>query len=210
MYELSEARYAGTSLIHDGTRPGSVGRPRGRTELTITDEAGEPVPTGDVGEIRLRWRGLPPQHYFRDADATARVFVDGWTRTGDAGRLDEDGYLHLSDRIKDVIIKGGMNIGSLEVENVLIEHPDITECAVFGVPDEVNGEEVAAAVVSTRDISLGELQMFLRAKLPVSKLPWHLLRVPELPRNGSAKVMKGELRRMLSLPTPSPELGTSA
>lgn len=202
MYELSEARYAGTSLVHDGTRPDSVGRPRGHTELKISDETGAPLPTGTLGEIWLRWRGLPPQHYFRDADATARVFVDGWTRTGDAGRLDEDGYLYLSDRIKDVIIKGGLNIGSLEVENVIIQHPNVTECAVFGVPDEVHGEEVAAAIVSDREVSLSDLRKFMHGKLPPSKLPRHVLRVPELPRNRSAKVMKGELKRTFRRETP--------
>src|SRR6266567_2483203 len=113
LYELTEARHAGTALIYDGTHANSVGTPRGATRIRVTTETGEEVPVGVVGEVRLRWPGLPPQHYFRDAEATAEVFVDGWTRTGDAGYLDENGFLHLVDRLKDVIIKGGITIGSL-------------------------------------------------------------------------------------------------
>lgn len=200
LYELSEARHAGTAQIHDGSRPESVGRPRGATEIRIVDASGEPAAPRIVGEVWMRWRGLEPQHYFRDLEATAQVFVDGWTRTGDAGWTDEDGYLYLSDRIKDVIIKGGLNIATVEVENVLLEHPAITECAVFGTPDDIQGEEVAAAIVATHPIPLADLHTFLLRKLPVPKLPRRLLWLDELPRNRSAKVAKDELRRRLPAP----------
>lgn len=194
MYELTEARYAGTSFVYDGTRSASVGRPRGATQLAVTDNSGGSLPPGVPGEIRLRWRGLPPQHYFRDAEATTSVFVNGWTRTGDVGYLDNDGYLYLTDRLKDVIIKGGMNISTVEVENALRKHPQVTDCAIFGVPDKSHGEEVAAAVVSDYPLSLGDIRGFLNAQLAVHKIPTKLLRLAELPRNRSGKVLKNDLR----------------
>jgi acyl-CoA synthetase (AMP-forming)/AMP-acid ligase II len=198
MYELTEARYAGTSLAYDPTRSEGVGLPRGATQLAVTDGAGADVPPGVVGEIRLRWRGLRPQHYYRDAEATARVFVDGWTRTGDAGYQDDAGYLYLTDRLKDVIIKGGMNISTVEVENSLQRHPQVTDCAVFGIPDISHGEQVAAAIVSDRPLSLGDLRGFLAGQLAAHKIPTELVRLPELPRNRSGKVLKNELRSRFS------------
>jgi acyl-CoA synthetase (AMP-forming)/AMP-acid ligase II len=205
MYELTEARHAGTTFVHqplrDGARSGSVGRPRGATQVRVTDERGKDVPRGVVGEVRLRWPGLPPQHYYRDARATARVFVDGWTRTGDSGYLDEDGYLYLVDRIKDVIIKGGVNIGSVEIENALREHPAISDCAVVGVPDPLHGEEVAAALVVRRPVSPYELRKFLAARLAPHKVPQRFLELAMLPRNRSGKVLKRELQARLAAET---------
>lgn len=209
MYELTEARHAGTSFVYgpgqDGGRTGSVGRPRGATQIRVTDDKGREVPAGVVGEVRLRWAGLPPQHYFRDARATARVFVDGWTRTGDSGYLDESGYLYLVDRIKDVIIKGGINIGSLEIENALREHPSIADCAVVGVPDQVHGEEVAAALVTRQSVSPYELRKFLAARLAAHKIPHRYLEMAMLPRNRSGKVLKRELRDRFAVETQAPQ-----
>lgn len=209
MYELTEARHAGTSFVYgpgqDDGRTGSVGRPRGATQVRITDDKGRDVPAGVVGEVRLRWAGLAPQHYFRDARATARVFVDGWTRTGDSGYQDEGGYLYLVDRIKDVIIKGGINIGSLEIENALREHPSIADCAVVGVPDQVHGEEVAAALVTRQPVSPYELRRFLGGKLAQHKIPQRYLELAMLPRNRSGKVLKRELRDRFAAETPGPQ-----
>jgi acyl-CoA synthetase (AMP-forming)/AMP-acid ligase II len=194
MYELTEARYAGTSLAYDGMRSEGVGLPRGATELAVTDDKGDAVPPGVVGEIRVRWRGLRPQHYYRDAEATAGVFVNGWTRTGDVGYLDDAGYLYLTDRLKDVIIKGGMNISTVEVENTLRMHPNVADCAVFGIPDISHGEQVAAAVVSDHPLSLSDVRGFLGGRLAAHKIPTEVLRLPELPRNRSGKVLKNDLR----------------
>jgi acyl-CoA synthetase (AMP-forming)/AMP-acid ligase II len=194
LYELTEARHAGTALVYDGTRADSVGLPRGITQIRVTSETGEEVPPGVVGEVRMRWPGLPPQHYFRDAEGTASVFVKGWTRTGDAGYLDGSGYLHLVDRLKDVIIKGGINIGSLEVENALREHRAVTDCAVFGVPDRVHGEDLAAALVLSQAVPLRDLRDFLRSRLPPHKIPTRFLKLDKLPRNRSGKVVKNQLR----------------
>jgi long-chain acyl-CoA synthetase len=194
MYELTEARYSGTSFVYDGTRSESVGRPHGATQLAVTDAAGGALPPGATGEVRLRWSGLRPQHYYRDAGATASVFVNGWTRTGDVGYLDDDGDLYLTDRLKDVIIKGGMNISTVEVENALRRHPHVTDCAIFGIPDMSYGEEVAAAIVSHQPLSLSDVRGFLGAKLAAHKIPTKLLRLTELPRNRSGKVLKNDLR----------------
>jgi acyl-CoA synthetase (AMP-forming)/AMP-acid ligase II len=198
MYELTEARHVGTMCVYDkATQAGSVGPPRGATKITITDESGTEVPAGVVGEVRLRWPGLPPQHYFRDAEATASVFVAGWTRTGDVGYLDEGGCLHLVDRLKDVIIKGGINIGSVEVENVLREHWAVADCAVFGYPDKTLGEDIAAALVLKHQVSLRDLRDFLHTRLPPHKIPAQFLKLEKLPRNRSGKVVKGQLREWI-------------
>lgn len=198
MYELTEARHLGTVCVYgSGRQDGSVGRPRGATKIRITGEGGSEVPPGVAGEVWLRWPGLPPQHYFRDAKATASVFTGGWTRTGDVGYLDESGRLYLVDRLKDVIIKGGLNIGSAEVENVLREHWAVADCAVFGYPDKTLGEDLAAALVLRHQVSLRDLRDFLRAQLPPHKIPARFLKLERLPRNRSGKVVKSQLREWL-------------
>jgi acyl-CoA synthetase (AMP-forming)/AMP-acid ligase II len=197
LYELTEVRHAGTALVYNGTHANSVGTARGATQVRVTTEAGAEVPASVVGEVRLRWRGLPTQHYFRDAEATSKVFVDGWTRTGDAGYLDENGYLHLVDRLKDVIIKSGMTIGSLEVENAVREHGAVADCAVFGIPDRVHGENLAAALVLQRPLAIRDLRDFLRSRLAPHKIPTRYLKLDELPRNRSGKVLKSQLRELI-------------
>lgn len=197
LYELSEARHAGTAMVYNGVHANSVGTARGATQVRVTTETGEVVPAGVVGEIRLRWAGLPPQHYFRDAEATSKAFIDGWTRTGDAGYLDENGYLYLVDRLKDVIIKGGITIGSLEVENALREHSAVADCAVFGVPDKVYGENVAAALVLRQPTAIRDLRDFLRSRLAPHKMPTRYIKLDELPRNRSGKIVKGQLRELV-------------
>jgi acyl-CoA synthetase (AMP-forming)/AMP-acid ligase II len=194
LYELTEARHAGTALLCGGDGVGSVGTPRGATQVRVTTENGEELPPGVVGEVRLRWPGLPPQHYFDDAEATARVFVNGWTRTGDAGYLDDSGHLYLVDRLKDVIIKGGFTIGSLEVENALCEHKAVADCAVFGFPDRMHGENLAAALVLRQPVTFRDLRDFLLPRLAPHKIPSRYIRLDVLPRNTSGKVVKSQLR----------------
>jgi acyl-CoA synthetase (AMP-forming)/AMP-acid ligase II len=197
LYELTEARHAGTALLYGEAPASSVGTPRGVTRVRVTTETGGELPPGVVGEVRLRWPGLPPQHYFRDAEATASVFVDGWTRTGDAGYLDETGHLYLVDRLKDVIIKGGLTIGSLEVENALCEHKDVADCAVFGFPDRVHGENLAAALVLRQPVTFRDLRDFLLPRLAPHKIPTRYVRLDALPRNTSGKVVKSQLRERI-------------
>ena len=133
--------------------------------------------------------------YYRDPVATAEVFVDGWVRSGDLGHLDHHGHLHLDDRKKDVIISGGRNISSVEVEDVITGHPAVVEAAVFGAAHPVLGEDVAAAVVVRSPTTERELQDFVRGRLAEHKVPRRVVLVDELPRNASGKVVKGELRR---------------
>jgi hypothetical protein len=204
LYELSEARHVGTAMTHDAAPSASVGRPRGRTRVRITDDEGRDVPDGTVGEIQLRWPGLPPQHYFRDGAASAAVFRDGWTRTGDAGYRDADGLLYIADRIKDVIIKGGVTISSLSVESALRQHPAVAEAAVFGVPHPLHGEEVAAAVVLRAPAESDELRAFLGGRLARHEIPTRFTVLAELPRNASGKVLKRQLRARNAPPAGGP------
>jgi acyl carrier protein len=134
--------------------------------------------------------------YLHAAEATAMTLTgDGWCRTGDVGHVDADGYLHLTDRSKDVIITGGANVSSVEVENALYEHPAVVEAAVFGVPHPVLGEDVAAAVVVRAPVIARELQDAVRARLAEHKVPHRLVLSDRLPRNASGKVVKAELRQ---------------
>ncbi len=192
-YALTEGGSARTLVRWDESRRSSVGLPVGATEVRIAGAEGAALPAGEVGEVWLRRRGTPTRWYHRDPGATAEVFVDGWVRTGDLGHLDAEGHLHLDDRVKDLIISGGANISSVEVEDVLCEHPSVVEAAVFGADHPVLGEEVAAAVVGAADP--GELRDFVRARLAEHKVPRRVVLVDSLPRNVSGKVVKGELRQ---------------
>lgn len=193
-YALTEAGAARTLMQWDPTRPTAVGRPVGETEVRIVDEAGNERAAGDKGEVWVRRRGTPTRTYYRDPAATAEAFADGWVRTGDLGHLDADGYLHLADRKKDLIITGGSNVSSVEVENALYEHPAVVEAAVFGVAHPVLGEDVAAAVVVRSPTTERELQDVVRGRLAEHKVPHRVVLLDSLPHNASGKVLKAELR----------------
>jgi len=179
-------------------RPGSVGKPLPPAEIVCTDADGDPVPAGNVGEVRMRIPGRP-REYYGDPEATARTWVDGWLMTGDLGRIDEDGYLYIVGRSKDVIIRGGNNIHPTDVEHAVARHPDVHEVAVLGVPHPVLGEDVVACVVlrpggtATAD----DLRDFTLEHLARSKVPRRWYFVETLPRNATGKVVKDELRRNL-------------
>ncbi len=193
-YALTEAGTARTLMVVDETHRGSVGRAVGGTELRIVGEDGTDRPAGEAGEVWIARPGAPGRYYYRDPEAMAEVFVGDWVRTGDVGYLDEEGYLYLTDRQKDVVISGGLNVSSVEVENVLTEHPAVAEAAVFGVPHPVLGQDVAAAVILRSEADSRELQSFVRERLAEHKTPHRLVVVDELPRNASGKVLKRELR----------------
>jgi len=193
-YALTESGSARTLMGYDPRRPGSVGRPVGRTEVRVVDETGADLPAGETGEVWLRRAGAPRRVYYRDPDATADAFAGDWLRTGDLGYLDEEGYLYLVDRKKDLIISGGLNISSVEVENVLSAHPAVREAAVFGIPHDVLGQAVAAAVVASSGVEVRQLQSFARERLGEHKVPRQVFFVDRLPRNPSGKVLKTELR----------------
>ena len=183
------------------TRPTSCGAPVPVADLKIMNVDGSAeLPVGEVGEL---WaRGPMIVHgYWNDRQATAQTFVDGWVRTGDVARLDDEGFCYIVDRAKDIIIRGGENIYSIEVEDVLYAHPAVTDAALVGVPDRVLGE-VPAAVVHLCpgcEASEGELQDFVRARLAGFKVPV-AIRFSDsvLPRNANGKILKDELRAMFT------------
>lgn len=173
----------------------SCGRAVFGTELRIVDDKGNTLPTGEVGEILGRGPQVMKGYWKRD-DATAKTVVDGWLHTGDAGYLDEDGYLFIKDRVKDLIISGGENIYPAEIENTLMAHPKIADAAVIGVPDETWGEVPLAVLVAgdQGEISVEELAAHCSGSLAGFKVPKHIEYVAALPRNPSGKILKKELR----------------
>lgn len=178
-----------------GRRVGSVGLPMPPMEVRIVDPAtGAEVPVGEEGEVLIRLEGRQ-REYYRDPEATARTWEDGWLHTGDVGRLDADGFLYIAGRIKDVIIRGGNNIHAGDVEAVLYEHPGVLEAAAVGIAHPTLGEDVGAAVVPKPGAALdpAELTEFCRERLADYKVPRRVLLVDELPRNATGKVVKREL-----------------
>jgi acyl-CoA synthetase (AMP-forming)/AMP-acid ligase II len=180
------------------TKLGSVGRPCLYLELDIWDEAGKSVPAGVAGEIVLRGPKVF-KGYWRDPDATSRAFAGGWFHTGDIGVLDEDGYLVIVDRLKDMIVSGGENIASSEVERVLYEYQGILEAAVVGRSDERWGEVPVAFVVvdPATPTTPEELIAHCGTHLARFKVPKAVMLIDALPRNPSGKVLKRELRDRL-------------
>ena len=180
-------------------RPGSVGRPLPPAEVRCTDADGTAVAAGDVGDVLLRIPGRP-REYFGDPEATSRTWVDGWLVTGDLGRIDEDGYLYIVGRSKDVIIRGGNNIHPTDVEHAIESHPAVHEVAVVGVDHPVLGEDVVAVVVLRPDqqATAEELRAFTLELLAAYKVPRRWEFTDELPRNATGKVVKATLRARLS------------
>jgi fatty-acyl-CoA synthase len=196
-YGLTETVSGDTFLARDHviSKIGSVGKPVVHLGLRVVDDDGHEVPAGEQGEITL---GGPKvfKRYWRDEDATASAIRDGWFYTGDVGRIDEDGYLWIEDRKKDMILSGGENIASPEVEHVLYEHSAVLEAAVVGVPDAHWGEVPKAFVVlrAGESVSAEELIAHCRARLATYKAPKHVEFIAVLPRNPSGKVLKRALR----------------
>jgi long-chain acyl-CoA synthetase len=184
----------------------SAGHPLPWVEMRIVDPADrEDCGPDRVGEVWLRAPNVMAGYYNRAAETSAALTPDGWLRTGDGGYRDEDGYLFLTDRIKDMIVSGGENIYPVEVEEVLSQHPGVAEVAVIGVPHERWGETVKALVVRAPDstVDADALVAFARGQLAGYKLPRSVEFVADLPRSAAGKVLKRELReRYASPPTP--------
>jgi acyl-CoA synthetase (AMP-forming)/AMP-acid ligase II len=173
-------------------RIGSVGKPFPPMEIKIVDHDDNERPSNEVGELLMRLQGRQ-REYYKDADATASTWTDdGWLRSGDLGYLDDDGFLYLVGRKKDLIVRGGHNVYPTDVESVILEHPAVREAAVVGVPHDVLGEDIAAFVVRKPDAAVGrdELQAFCAGHLADYKRPRQVTFVDELPRNATGKVMK--------------------
>jgi len=166
------------------------------SEVKVVDpDTGVEVPVGEQGELWFRSPQLM-KGYLNRPDATAEsITPEGWFRTGDIGRVDDGGYIFVEDRLKDMIISGGENIYSIEVERVLAEHPAVTEVAVIGVPDEKWGESVKAVVTLDGDVSERDLIAFAREHLAAYKCPKSVDIVDELPRNPTGKILKKDLRK---------------
>ncbi|MGH9214229.1 MAG: class I adenylate-forming enzyme family protein [Acidimicrobiales bacterium] len=198
-YGLTET--TGAMIVNMGTdyvaRPDSVGKVLAPVvDIRFVGSDGDDVTPGEVGEI---WINGPTivRGYYNNAEATAAAFTDGWFHTGDLGYLDDDGFAHVVDRLKDVVIRGGENVYAAEVEAALFEHPDVADAAVVGVPHPKLGEEVAA-VVKRRpgsDLDADAVRAHVASRLAAFKVPSVVdIRDAELPRNASGKVLKRQLR----------------
>lgn len=180
------------------SKPHSVGQPVAICDVRCVDPAtGEDVPTGTIGELWIK--GANVVHgYWNRPDATAEAITDGWLHSGDLARIDDEGFISIVDRAKDMLIRGGENVYCAEVETVVHEHPEVEDCAVIGVPHDTLGEEVGAVVQVSPGSSLtaAQLQTFLTDRMAKFKVPAHVwLREEELPRNAGGKILKAELRR---------------
>jgi acyl-CoA synthetase (AMP-forming)/AMP-acid ligase II len=174
----------------------SAGKPLPGVEVAILDEAGNPLPPRAVGEIATR-SIANMAGYWNMPEATAKTIdPQGWLRTGDAGYMDEDGYVYIHDRVKDMIITGGENVYPAEVENAIFGHPDVADVAVIGVPDEKWGEAVKACVVlkAGRHPKPEDIIAWARARIAGYKTPKSVDFIEALPRNSSGKILRRELR----------------
>jgi acyl-CoA synthetase (AMP-forming)/AMP-acid ligase II len=172
---------------------GSIGVPLAPQEARVVDDEGKPVPVGTPGEIEVRGPTVMKE-YFRDPENTRKALRDGWLRTGDVARVDEDGYIFIVGRSKEMILRGGENISPLEVEEVVARHPAVREAACVGVPDRIWGEIVGLCVVARTPVSADELIAFCGATLSPYKVPQRVVFVEELPRNAVGKVTRNVLR----------------
>jgi long-chain acyl-CoA synthetase len=178
------------------THPTSTGRATPILQVEVRDESGRALPHGEAGEIWFKGPNLI-RGYWNKPEATAEVIVDGWLRSGDIGRIDGDGFVYVEDRAKDMVLRAGENVYCAEVEAALYEHPDVHEAAVFGVPHDRLGEEVAAAVMPREGAALtvAALQEHVGERLAPFKVPTRIAIFDEpLPRNASGKILKRELR----------------
>ena len=200
IYGLTETGNTAVCLPPADHTPGNqrlraAGRPYPGVRVKIIDRDGNPVPVGEVGEVCLRTPARMLE-YWANPTATAKTLLDGWIHTGDAGYLDADDYVYISDRLKDMIIVAGEKISPTEIENALSKHPAVAEAAVIGIPDERFGEAVCAFVALRPDWRIGprDLLVFLRDSLATFKIPSRFEFVDQVPRNPSGKILRRELR----------------
>jgi long-chain acyl-CoA synthetase len=179
------------------SKPGSCGVPNSGVKVKIVDEEGNVLGPNQPGEICAIGDNISPG-YYKMPDATAETFKDGWLHTGDVGYLDDDGYLFIVERKKDLIIRGGFNVYPKDVEEVLAAHPAVQECAVVGVPDALMGEEVCAYIVKKHGthVSGAELIAHCQSRLAKYKTPKHVEFLDAMPKTNIGKIQKKELRRL--------------
>ncbi|HOV79284.1 MAG TPA: long-chain fatty acid--CoA ligase [Bacillota bacterium] len=199
-YGLSEASPAVSFNPLNATKPGSVGLPVPGVKVRIVDDHGRELEPGEIGEllvqgpnVMLGYYGLPEE--------SAEALRGGWLHTGDLAYMDEDGYIFIVDRKKDMIIVSGLNVYPREVEEALYQHPSVKETAVVGVPDKKRGETVRAFVVIKEGFELNkkELMTFLKTNLAAFKLPRDIIELESLPKNATGKILKKELRKLCAV-----------
>ncbi len=195
-YGLTEST---PSAVYNHTirhKAGTVGTPIMNVEVQIWDQEGHPLPQGQAGEIVIKGPNVM-KGYYNDPVATSETLVDGWLRTGDVGVLDEEGYLSIVDRIKDMVNSAGLKIWPREVEEVLYTHEAVAECAVIGVPDAVFGESVKACIVlrTGTTVDADEVIAFCKARLASYKAPKLVEFMSGLPKSATGKILKTELRQ---------------
>jgi len=194
---MTETNAIGTAIAGEDYlgRPGSSGLPAAVLDIRIANNEGHALPAGSQGEIQIRGTSMF-RGYWNNPEATAAAHVNGWFKTGDLGYLDEEGYLFIVDRIKDMVIRGGENIGCGEVEAALLDHPQIREAAVYSIPDERLGEEVAATIFCDSLINEAALRTFLAPRLAKFKIPRYIRQSNDsLPRIASGKIFKLQIRQ---------------
>ena len=198
LYEIYSSTEGGACTILGpedlAAAPDSVGRAAFRVNLQIVDENHQPVPAGTVGRLRYRSPASPTGYFIGDS---SEAFREGWFYPGDLACLDENGYLYLKGRVKDMIIRGGVNIFPGDVEKVLLECPAVTDAVVIGAPSREMGEELAAFVVASSPLTAEELAAFCKGRLAPYKIPRIIRFLDTLPRNSSGKVLKAELAKSL-------------
>ena len=195
-YGLSETSPVASFNHPDKVRkPGSIGTPIAGVQMRVVDADGTELPAGEVGEVTIAGHNIM-KGYWGKPEATAAAITSGWFRTGDLGRVDEDGYFYIVDRKKDMIIRGGFNVYPREVEEVLYGHPAVAEAAVIGIPHEELGEEVGAAVTLKPGATAtpAELRAFAREQMAPYKYPRYVWLVPGLPKGPTGKILRREVQ----------------
>jgi long-chain acyl-CoA synthetase len=195
-YGLSETSPVASFNLPDRERkPGSIGVPVEGVQMRLVDDQGQPAPEGEIGEIAIKGYNVM-KGYLGKPEATAEAITDGWFRTGDLARVDEEGYFYIVDRKKDLIIRGGYNVYPREIEEVLHEHPAVAEVAVIGMPHDDLGEEIGAAVALKPGASAtpDELRAFARDKVAAYKYPRRVWLVDELPKGPTGKILRREVK----------------
>jgi long-chain acyl-CoA synthetase len=192
--ETTSAVVANVGVEYEA-RPDSVGRPNLTGDVKIVNAEHAPLGVGEIGEICMRSPQVVPG-YWNDDAATEAAFRDGWFHSGDLGYVDDEGFVYVVDRLKDVVIRGGENVYCVEVEAVLHEHPAVADVAVIGVDERVMGERVCAVVVPRTGavVDLAGLRAFASDRLAAFKLPEALFTVDDLPTTATGKIAKRELR----------------
>ena len=199
-YGLSEASPGVATQRNDiPIKEGSVGVPMPGVNIKIVDENGLEVAVGEVGELLVQGDNVTPG-YFRNEEATKKALQNGWLHTGDMAKMDDEGYLYIVDRKKDLIIRGGFNVYPRDLEELLVKHDAVLEAAVIGVPSEKMGEEIVACIVKKPnvEVSASELIEYCQQNLAKYKTPRHIEFVQELPKNGVGKIMKIKLREQFA------------